>query len=134
GLCYRTRLGNDLDGTDHGYKLHLVYGALATPSEKAYASINDQPAAIAFSWDVNTTPVSVSGHKPTALLTIDSTKVDPAKLSQLEDILYGTLADDPRLPLPDEVITLVGTGVTNLDLHLAATQPTFHNAPGVVTL
>jgi len=134
GLAYRTRLGNDLGGTDHGYKLHLVYGALAAPSEKAYGTINDSPEAIAFSWDVSTTPVSVAGYKPTALLTIDSTKVDAAKLTALEDILFGTEADDARLPLPDEVITLVGTGVTAVDMNLAANQPTFDNATGVVTL
>jgi hypothetical protein len=134
GLAYRSRIGNDLDGTDHGYKLHLVYGAQAAPSDKAFGTINDSPAAIAFSWDVATTPVQVAGYKPTALLTIDSTKVDAAKLSALEDILYGTVADNPRLPLPDEVITLVGTGVTNVDLNLAANQPTFNNGTGVVTL
>jgi hypothetical protein len=80
GLCYRTVIGNDLDGTDHGYKLHLVYGALAAPSEKAYGTINDSPEAITFSWEITTTPVPVPGFKPTALLTIDSTKVDSAKL------------------------------------------------------
>lgn len=134
GLAYRTRLGNDLDGTDHGYKLHLVYGALAAPSEKAYATINDSPEAITFSWEVTTTPVDVAGYKPTALLTIDSTKVDADALADLEDILYGTNVDDPRLPLPDEVITLVGTGVTDVNLNVAANQPTFNNATGVVTL
>jgi len=134
GLAYRTKVGNDIDGTDHGYKIHLVYGALATPSDKAYGTINDSPAAIAFSWDISTTPVAVAGYKPTALLTVDSTKVTAAKLAQLEAILYGTVADDPRLPLPDEVITLVGTGVTNVDMNLAANQPTFDNATGVVTL
>lgn len=111
GLSYRTRLGNDLDGTDHGYKLHLVYGALAAPSEKAYATINDSPEAIAFSWEISTTPVMVDGYKPTSLLTIDSTKVTAAELDALEDILYGTAANEPRLPLPDEVITLVETNV-----------------------
>jgi hypothetical protein len=134
GLAYRTRIGSDLDGTDHGYKLHLVYGCLAAPSEKAYASINDSPEAITFSWSVSTTPVPVTGHKPTALLTIDSTKIDAAKLSALEDILYGTVGDDPRLPSPDEVITLVGTGVTDVDVNLAANQPTFNNGTGVITL
>lgn len=134
GLAYRTRIGNDLDGTDHGYKLHLVYSALAAPSQKAYGTINDSPAAITFSWDVSTTPIPVSGHKPTSLLVIDSTKVDSAKLAALEAILYGTVGDDPRLPQPDEVITLVGTGVTNVDLNLAANQPTFNNGTGVVTL
>jgi hypothetical protein len=134
GLAYRTRLGNDLDGTDHGYRLHLVYGALAAPSEKAYATINDSPEAIAFSWDITTTPVQVAGYKPTALLTVDSTKVDATKLAALEAILYGTATDDPRLPLPDEVIGLVGTGVTDVDLSRAANQPAFDNATGVITL
>ena len=106
GLSYRTALGNDVDGTDHGYKLHLIYGALAAPSEKAYATINDSPEAITFSWEVTTTPVSVNGFKPTASLTIDSTKVDTAKLAALENILYGTDGVDARLPFPDEVATL----------------------------
>lgn len=134
GLCYRTRLGNDVDGTDHGYKLHLVYGALAAPSQKSYGTINDTPAAIAFSWAVTTTPVAVGGHKPTALVTVDSTRVDPAKLAALEAILYGTASDDPRLPLPDEIITLLGGGETNVDLRMAANQPTFVEATGVLTL
>jgi hypothetical protein len=134
GLAYRTLKGNDTDGDSHGYKIHLVYGALAKPSEKAFASINDSPEAITFSWEIATTPVQVAGHKPTSLLTIDSTKVDPAKLTALETILYGSVGDDPRLPLPDEVITLVGTGVTNVDVNLAANQPTFNNGTGVITL
>jgi len=134
GLAYRSQIGNDLEGTEHGYKLHLVYGALAAPSEKAYATINDSPSAIAFSWDVSTTPVPVTGHKPTALLTIDSTKVSAANLQALEDILYGTEADDPRLPQPDEVITILGTGETNVDLRLAANQPAFDAVTGVITL
>lgn len=89
GLAYKTTLGNDVDNNDYGYKLHIIYNALAAPSEKAYASINDSPEAITFSWEVTTTPVSVSGFKPTASITIDSTKADPAKLAALEDILYG---------------------------------------------
>lgn len=108
GLCYRTTLGNDVKGNDYGYKLHLVYGCKAAPSEKAYATINDSPEAITFSWEVTTTPVSVTGHKPTAHLEIDSTKVDPAKLAALEAILYGSATGDnatPRLPLPDEVLS-----------------------------
>ena len=110
GLCYRTTIGNDTDGNDHGYKLHIIYGALASPSEKAYASINDSPEAITFSWEVTTTPVSVSGFKPTASLVIDSTKADQTKLTALETILYGSDAEsgtDPRLPLPDEIKTLM---------------------------
>lgn len=110
GLCYRTTLGNDTDGNDHGYKLHLIYGALAAPSEKGYSTINDSPEAITFSWEVTTTPVSVTGFKPTASITIDSTKADPAKLTALEKILYGSddaPATEPRLPLPDEIATLM---------------------------
>ena len=113
GLCYRTTLGNDVEGNDYGYKLHLVYGCLAAPSEKAYSTINDSPEAITFSWEVSTTPVAVTGFKPTSQITIDSTKVDPSKLSALENVLYGTNADgdtgaEPRLPLPNEVATLMG--------------------------
>lgn len=110
GLCYRTTIGNDSDGNDYGYKLHLIYGALAAPSEKAYASINESPEAITFSWEVTTTPVSVSGFKPTASVTIDSTKVNAEKLAALEDILYGTEDAEPRLPLPDEIATLMAEG------------------------
>jgi hypothetical protein len=134
GLCYRTMLGNDLEGNDYGYKLHLVYGALAAPSQKSYGTINDTPAAIAFSWAVTTTPVAVTGAKPTALVTVDSTKVDPAKLATLEGILYGSPGDDPRLPLPDEVVTILGGGETNVDLALDANQPTFVVGTGVITL
>lgn len=108
GLCYRTVVGNDVDMNDHGYKLHLIYGALAAPSEKAYATINDSPEAITFSWEVTTTPVNVSGHKPTACVTIDSTKVDAEKLAALEAILYGTESEEARLPLPDEIATMMG--------------------------
>ena len=108
GLSFRSRLGNDIEGVDHGYKLHLIYGALAAPSEKAYATINDSPSAIAFSWTISTTPVPVTDFKPTSLIVIDSTVVDPADLTQLEDILYGKASTAPKLPLPDEVIALVG--------------------------
>ena len=107
GMSYKTTLGNDVANNDYGYKLHLIYGALAAPSEKAYATINDSPEAITFSWEVTTTPVSVKGFKPTANITIDSTKVDKEKLAALEAILYGSDSDEPRLPLPDEVATLM---------------------------
>ena len=106
GFCYRTTIGNDVESNAHGYKLHLVYGALASPSEKAYATINDSPEAITFSWEFSTTPVNVTGFKPTACLTIDSTKVDAEKLAALEKILYGDDTGESataRLPLPDEV-------------------------------
>lgn len=116
GLCYRTLVGNDVDNNDHGYKLHLIYGAMASPSEKPYQTVNDSPEAITFSWEVTTTPVSVTGFKPTASLTIDSTKCDPTCLAKLEEILYGKDAGtepesepavEPRLPLPDEVKTIM---------------------------
>lgn len=110
GLCYRTAIGNDVDGNDHGYKLHLIYGCLAAPSEKAYSTINDSPEAITFSWEVTTTPVNVEGFKPTSQITIDSTKADPTKLAALEAILYGSAEIDAKLPLPDEVATTMATG------------------------
>lgn len=106
GLSYRTLVGNDTEATDYGYKLHLIYGAMATPSEKAYATVNDTPEAITFSWELTTTSVPVEGYKPTATLTIDSTKVDATALESLEAILYGDESEEARLPLPDEVITL----------------------------
>lgn len=109
GLCYRTAIGNDTDGNEHGYKLHIVYGCQASPSEKQYSTINDSPEAITFSWEVNTTPVNVTGKKPTATLIIDSTKADKAKLTALEAILYGSETAEPRLPLPDEIATLMTT-------------------------
>lgn len=107
GLCYRTTIGNDVANNDYGYKLHLIYGALASPSEKAYSTINDSPEAITFSWEVSTTPVNVTGHKPTACLTIDSTKVAPEKLAALEEVLYGKEQTEARLPLPDEVVQIL---------------------------
>ena len=109
GFCYRTVLGNDTESNDHGYKLHLVYGCLAAPSEKSYATINDSPEAITFSWEVSTTPVNVTGHKPTACITIDSTKADPAKLATLETKLYGAESTEAMLPLPDEIAQIFNT-------------------------
>lgn len=114
GLSYVTKIGNDTDGSDHGYKIHLIYGALASPSEKSYETINDSPDAITFSWEVSTTPVEVTDKKfkPTASVTIDSTKVKAEELEDLEKILYGsdaqgeTQATEPRLPLPDELATI----------------------------
>ena len=103
GLVYRTEVGNDTEGTDLGYKIHIIYGAKATPSEKAYQTINDSPEAITFSWTLNTTPVAVEGFKETASLVIDSRKVDGDKLKAFEKIIYGDTNADPRLPLPDEV-------------------------------
>lgn len=108
GMSYVTKIGNDVD-SELGYKIHLIYGALAAPSEKAYATVNDSPEAITFSWELTTTPVEVEGFKPTASLVIDSTKVDAAKLTEFEKILYGDEATEARLPLPSEVATLFNT-------------------------
>jgi hypothetical protein len=128
GLSYRTKIGSDTDTEMSGYKLHLVYGATASPSEKAYTTINESPDAITFSWELSTTPVPVAGHKPTASLTIDSSKVNAAKLADLETILYGAVDAAPRLPLPDEVASLMlGTSVT-------PTNPTFVASTGVLTI
>ena len=107
GFSFKTVLGNDVVGNDYGYKLHLIYGALASPSEKAYTSINESPEAMTLSWEFTTTPVAVSGFKPTACLVIDSTKADSTKLAELEAILYGDENTEPRLPLPDEIATLL---------------------------
>lgn len=115
GMCYKTTLGNDVDNNNYGYKLHIIYNALAAPSEKAYSTINDSPEAITFSWELSTTPVTVAGFEPTASICIDSTKVDASKLAALEAILYGkdpttpegSDGKDPRLPLPDEIATLM---------------------------
>lgn len=130
GLCYRTKLGNDVDGADYGYKLHLVYGATAAPSEKAYSTVNDTPEALAFSWAFSTTPVAVTGLKPTAQLTIDSTQVNPTNLAALEDALYGTAGTSPRLPLPDEVIGMFAGAQTAV----TPSAPTFVSATGVITI
>lgn len=111
GLCYRTVLGNDVDSNDHGYKLHLIYGCMAAPTEKAYTSINDSPEAITFSWEVSTTPVNVTGFKPTASITIDSTKAKKDKLTALEAILYGDESKEARLPLPNEIATLMSESI-----------------------
>lgn len=109
GFCYRTALGNDTDGTDYGYKIHIIYGALAAPSERAYATVNDSPEAITLSWEFTTTPVEVSGFKPTSHIEIDSTKVDEAALKSIEDKLYGSETEEPTLLLPDAIAALVGT-------------------------
>ena len=110
GMCYRTTMGNDTEGNDYGYKLHLVYGAQAAVSEKAYSTINDSPEAITFSWEFTTTPVSVTGHKPTACVTIDSTKVSAEKLAALEAKLYGSESEEPTLPLPDDIADMFAAG------------------------
>jgi len=116
GFCYRSRVGNDIQFEEHGYKLHLIYGCTVSPSEKAYQTINDSPEAITFSWEMTTTPVAVAGYKPTASMIIDSTKFTGAKkdaLDDLEDVLYGTATEDARLPLPDEVISILGGSSTD---------------------
>lgn len=108
GFAYVTTIGNDVDGNDYGYKIHLIYGAMAAPSERAYATVNDSPEAITLSWEISTTPVNVTGFRPTAHLEIDSTKIDAEKLTALEEILYGSETEEARLPLPDEIVELVG--------------------------
>lgn len=128
GLSYRTKIGSDTDTDMTGYKIHIVYGATASPSEKAYSTINESPDAMTFSWEIATTPVAVAGYKPTATITIDSSKVDSAKLADLELVLYGDNDSAPRLPLPDEVVSLMlGTSV-------APTNPTFVASTGVLTI
>lgn len=135
GFCYRTQKGNDVDGVDYGYKLHLIYGCLAAPSEKARATINDSPEAITFSWEVTTTPVYVGTissveYKPTASITIDSTTVDPAKLATLEEQLYGTVSTDPSMPLPADVIAMMSATLT-----LATpTEPSYNSGTDTITI
>jgi hypothetical protein len=130
GLAFRTRLGNDLLGNDYGYKLHLIYGATASPSERAYGTINDSPEAITFSWECMTVPVAVTGLKPTSLLTVNSSLVNPTNLTNLENALFGTAGTGARLPLPDEVVTMF-SGAQTL---VTPTIPTFVSATGVITL
>lgn len=130
GFSFRTRMGNDTNGTDNGYKIHLVYGALAAPSEKAYNTINDSPEAMTFSWEFSTTPVAVTGLKPTAIMTIDSTKVSAAALTSLENVLYGTAGTNARLPLPDEVISMFTGSLTKV----SPTTPNFVAAGGTITI
>ncbi len=125
GFSYRTVLGNDVNGEDYGYKLHIVYGAMASPSEKSYETINDSPSAITFSWEFKTVPVSAGdNYKPTSVIIIDSTKVDSAALTALENILYGTTLVDPRLPLPAEVFSILSGGATGATGDTSATGAT----------
>lgn len=130
GFAYRTKLGNDIDGSDYGYKLHLIYGALAAPSEKAYATVNDSPEALTFSWEITTTAVNVPNLKPTAQITVDSTKVDADALADLEALLYGTAGVDPVLPLPGDVIDLFADGLVEVE----ATAPTYNGTTHVITI
>jgi hypothetical protein len=134
GFSYRVLLGDDLQGDQAGYEIHLIYGADAAPSEVSHATVNDSPELAAFSWEVTTTPVEATNlPRPTAHLTINSTEVDAGDLAALEDIIYGDAGNDPRLPLPDEVESLFGT-VTVVNMNLQANQPSFVNATGVLTL
>jgi hypothetical protein len=135
GFSYRTLVGNDTEGVDHGYKLHLVYGADVTPSEKAYGTVNESPEATALSWEFTTSPVGVgtiggTEYKPTALMVIDSTKVDPAALADLEDALYGTAGSDPRLPLPAEVVSMFSGVLTEVE----TVTPTYNSSTDVITI
>lgn len=130
GMSYRTKIGNDVAGADLGYKLHLVYGCLASPSERAYNTINDSPEAITFSWDVATTPVPVTDYKPTSILTIDSTSVSSEDLATLEDFLYGTASTDPSLPLPDAVLAIFSGTV----VEATPTAPTYNNSTHTLTV
>lgn len=130
GFAYRTRLGNDLVGTDLGYKLHIIYGAYAAPSEKAYATVNDSPEALTFSWEITTMAVDVAGYKPTASITVDSTKLTSTKLTELENILYGTAGVDARLPLPDELVTLLGGSNTEV----TPTAPTYTSGTRTIAI
>lgn len=130
GMCYRTRVGNDVDGTQLGYKLHMVYGAYAAPSQKDFTTINDSPNAIEFSWSITTTPVNVTGHQPTATLTIDSTKVDATALQTLEGFLYGTSGTDPSLPLPDAVLAIFADTVTSV----TPVAPTYNSSTHAITI
>lgn len=111
GFAYKTIIGNDVESNEHGYKLHIVYGAEATPSEKAYATVNESPEAITFSWTVTTTPVEVAGHKPSATMTVDSTKISADKLKEIEDILFGTELSESRILLPDELVEIMNRPV-----------------------
>ena len=129
-LSYQTLVGNDVEGQDFGYKLHLAYGALAAPSEKAYATVNDSPDAIAFSWKFTTTPIPISGLKPSALLVIDSTKVNAAALASLEAVLYGTAGVDPRLPTPAEVLAFFSGTV----VQVVPAEPAFNETTKVITI
>jgi len=130
GLSYRSQLGNDIKGNDFGYKLHLLYGCFASPSEKAYNTINESPEIITFSWELSTSPVAVPNLKPTALLTIDSTKVAAATLTALEQQLYGTAGVNPVLPMPGTVITMFSGGVTTV----TPTQPVYNATTKVITI
>lgn len=130
GLSYRTLIGNDLQGQDYGYEINLVYGALAAPSERENNTVNDSPEAMELSWDLTTTPVDVPGFKPAATLTLDSTKISPAKMKEIEDILYGTEGVEPRLPLPAEIIGILSGATSEVEPQ----APTYDPATKVITI
>lgn len=130
GCSYRTLIGNDIEGVEHGFKIHLIYGATASPSEKARTTINDSPEALNFSWDFTTTPVPVEGMKPTSYITIDSTQVDATALGQLMTVLYGTVGVDPVLPTPDEVLAFFSGTVTAV----TPTVPTYDSGTDIITI
>lgn len=135
GFCYRTKVGNDVEGNDLGYKIHLVYGAVAAPSEKAHSTINDSPEAVAFSWEISTNPVVVgtiggTDYAPTSTITLDSTKLPADKMTMIEDILYGDADNDPAMPLPSDIITMLTTTTT-----LATpTEPAYNAGTHTITI
>jgi hypothetical protein len=130
GLSYRTLIGNDLEGTDFGYKIHLIYGATVSPSEKTRSTVNESPEAVTFSWEAVTLPTAVTGLRPAATMVIDSTKVDATALAALEDLLYGTVGTDPSLPTPDEVLALFEGTITEV----TATAPSYNSSTDIVTI
>ena len=123
GFCYRTVLGNDTEGNDHGYKLHLIYNSKASPSERGYQTVNDSPEPITFSWECSTTPVNVRGYKPCSQMTIDSTKCNAEALTALEAVLYGDASHNARLPLPDEVLSILA-GASGTVTYTVVENPT----------
>lgn len=130
GLSYRTKVGNDVEGEDFGYKLHMIYGCYASPSEKAYNTINDSPEAINFSWEISTNPVAVADLRPTSLLTVDSTKVSADALAYLENILYGAEGSNPRLPLPDAIVSIFN----DADIVVTPIEPTFDPQTNTISI
>lgn len=133
GLCYRTKIGNDIEGDSLGFKLHLIYGAQASPSEKAYSTVNDSPAPITFSWEITTTPAQVTDYKPTALIVVDSTVVGSDDLDNLMALLYGTVGTSPSLPTPDEVLALFSGSVSVLTGDIV-TAPTYNASTDTITI
>lgn len=130
GLSFRTRIGNDLDGDAHGYKLHMIYGCSASPSERAYSTVNDSPEAITFSWELTTVPVAVAGYTPTSIITVDSTQVSAGDLAELEQFLYGTAGTDPSLPTPAAVLAIFSGSLTEV----TPTAPTYNSGTKVITI